>query len=243
MNGAANTPTFGLRRPLTNQLHICCAIADEDVFNENLGRSPCLLTNGGTVPLATRRGWSNVPAAYNDMMESTDAMYRAFIHEDVYLPIEFPEALLRGVKVVERRNLWWDVIGAAGTVWVDQPGGTVKMYAGNYKDRDDPSPNEVELPCQVETVDEMVIVTKSGRKFDEENPFHHLMAADMCWRGRAVYVVDAWCHHNCKGKWKRLPMEFAVSAGYMYRKHHDRLPLSTNCATIQKVNGVCSIVA
>ena len=228
-----------------SDLHVCCSVANTDRFEENLAMSRCLQPNGGPVPLTIREGWTNVPAAYNSMMEQTqDYKYRAFIHEDVKLTKWWHEKLLAGIKEVESKNKWWDVIGVAGVLWVDQPGGFAKVYAGNYGDRGKPSLNEVELPVQAETVDEMVIVVKNGRKFDELNPFHHLMGADLCWRSRrGVYIVDAWCDHNTRtSRHGCLPMEFAISAGYMWAKHYDRLPLVTNCATIQEVNGVCSIV-
>ena len=220
-----------------------CAVADRDVFDQNLGESPCLQRNGGTIPITTRFGWKNVPRAYNSMINAVDCHYRIFVHEDVYLPKGFMPQIAKGIESVEKGNKHWDVIGVAGTVWVEQGPYLVKMYAGNYLDKGKPSSHEVELPAQVETIDEIVIVTRTNKKFDDENPYHHLMGADMCWRSRGVYVVDAYCEHSCKGDRNLLPIEFAISAGYMYRKHHDRLPLSTNCATIQEVDGVCSIVA
>jgi hypothetical protein len=98
-----------------------------------------------------------------------------------------------------------------------------------------------ELPAQVATLDELLLVVRraSPLRFDPALGFH-LYGADICLqaaeRGLAVVALGALCDHNSRSI--GLPQAFYASAEVFARKWRHRLPVATPCVIIDRNGAV-----
>ncbi len=217
---------------------IICASHDRNVLDENLLRSPCIRQRRCECTIVENT--SNVSVAYNKAASDASTELVCFVHHDVYLPEGWDTTLLEQVEQVKREDSQWALLGCAG-VYVKEK---TKYWAGHLDDRGAAFDHREGLPRVVDTLDEVVLVCRrNDAAFDEWMPNHHLYATELCLRrrreGRRVYAVDAYCHHLSRQSRARLPWGFALSAGYLYGKYPEMLPIVTTCATIQRINGVC----
>ena len=181
-------------------------------------------------PLIIQRGYDNVPRAYNEARATGDLVI--YIHHDVFLPDDFEADLLAGIADIETRDQDWGVLGVAGVVVT--PSG--KDLFAHLLDRGSLTEGDGPLPHEVETLDELILVTHGDFTFDESLG-NHFYGADICLQarlqGRRSYAIKALLHHNCGRKFGQRPPDFAVSRELFRNKYRHLLPLATTCTRIE----------
>lgn len=208
---------------------IICASNNEAILRENLLTSPDLGNPDHQVII--KRGVSNVPKAYNEAIKEAKNPITIFVHHDVILPKTFFPQLEESIKKLEETDDNWGVLGVAGCLERGRYGyilNRAKLWG-----------NERLVPHEVETLDELLLVTKRGAfEFDEKIPStHHMFGPDVCLQakdqGKTSYAILAYCIHNCS-QHNGYPKDFWDSAEYIKNKWPQYLPITTTCTTIRQ---------
>jgi hypothetical protein len=208
---------------------IICSANKPDVLNSNLLKSPGILEH----EIITIFGSKNVPTAYNKGVSIASEEILIFVHQDVFLPETFFSDLKNSITKLESEN--WGVLGPIG---VDLYNNHVR-YLGNILDRGNPLGEKENLPLEIETLDEMMLIMrKSDAQFDENIPTtHHMHGPDICMRafslGKKNFAIDSFCHHNSTNGYD-LPPEFYTACEYVKEKWEIYLPIVTTCTVLQK---------
>jgi len=179
--------------------------------------------------LIIQRGYTNISKAYNDV--KTRDKIRIYIHHDVFLPDDFETNLLKSLNDIEKIDPNWGVLGVAGVKTA--PLG--KEIYGNISDRGKQWGKPDNLPHEVDTLDELMLIIKNrDLKFDENIPTTHFYGADICiqakQKGMNNYAINAYCHHN-SGLGEK-PKEFYIAKDYMTKKWKNLLPIATTCTIL-----------
>jgi hypothetical protein len=174
-----------------------------------------------------QRGYNNVPKAYNAVKTSCPLVI--YVHDDVYLPSNFQEDLLNTLK---RLPDDWGVIGCAGVKLIDGK----KLIKGYIKDRGNIWGAQHRLPAEVDTLDEMLLITRGDLCFDEQFPLD-FYGADICMQaraqGRKCFAINAYCEHNSsRPPGGRTPAFYEAEKKFR-EKWIDYLPIATTCSLIQ----------
>jgi hypothetical protein len=190
------------------------------------------------IPLIVMDGYINVSKAYNVATRENKADIYIYIHHDVYLPQTFEVELNKAITELNITDSSWGVLGVAGMV----PDLTQnKKYGfGNLLDRGLEWGKIVKcgdkFPFQVQTLDELILITKGDFIFDENLP-NHFYGADICMQaikqGRKNYAINTYVHHNSELKHGERPSNFFDSEKYFREKYKDMLPIATTCAFIK----------
>lgn len=176
-----------------------------------------------------QRGFTNIPEAYNSVTGRQPLML--YVHHDVYLPKSFESRLLVAIQEIEEKDKGWGVIGAAGVRLEEGK----KRNIGHIRDRDRTWGSAYGLPAEVDTIDELLLVTKGDFSFDPQFDLH-FYGADICMQarlqGRKNYAIDAFCHHN-----SGLPLgyrsdSFRACEAKFRAKYIDHLPIITTCSML-----------
>lgn len=198
---------------------------DAEILTKNLLRSPVAKTS---IPIHTFPDFRNVPEAYNFLRYQGITCY---IHHDVFLPETFAADIDRALDRVPDD---WAVLGVAGV----QLQNGEKIQKGYISDRGRPWGNPWKLPAPVDTLDEMLLITKSDLIFDLQFPLD-FYGADICLQarqqGRGVYAINAFCEHNSSRKFGERTPSFYESQEKFARKWEKYLPIATTCAMITKL--------
>jgi hypothetical protein len=201
------------------------------ILTANLLRSPILRKYAcHTIP-----GFTNIPAAYNTLNAFfAQQQVRAqdhiviYVHHDVYLPESFEKDL---EKALERVPEDWGVLGVAGIKLVDGN----KFIRGYILDRGKEWGNRWKLPDEVDTLDEMLLITRGDLVFDEQLP-QDFYGADICMQarqqGKKCYAISAYCEHNSTRKMGERTPSFFESQEKFKNKWKDFLPIATTCAMV-----------
>ena len=206
-------------------------MSDQNIFAGNLGESYAWLRNDHIL----RRGYSNISLAYNDAIKTLRKEILVFTHQDVYLPEGWYTSLEKALEGLQDFN--WGVLGVAGASFSHN---TIQ-HTGHIRDRGVAwnMTNPVDLPKQVQTVDELLLIIKNDGSlvFDEEIPSCDFYGADICLQstrqGKKNYVIDAYLHHNSfRRRDVPLPAEFFAAQKYMVQKWKDLLPVATTCTIL-----------
>lgn len=197
----------------------------EEVLKENLLKSKIFEKYN----LIVQKGYTNICKAYNEADSSADI--KVYIHHDVYLPESFESDLISGINEIEKFDKNWGVIGVAGAIWKNK-----RFCLGYLSDRGDKWGNSKGLPSEVDTIDELMLITKGDFIFDENIKSNHFFGADVCLQakkqGRKNYVINAYCEHNSGLQRGSLPYEFWREREYIKEKYHYLLPIATTCTLI-----------
>lgn len=193
------------------------------VLENNLLRSPIVKTSDNYLTIL--QGFTNIPKAYNHEKLAGVVVY---VHHDVFLPITFEADLKRALVTVPDD---WGVLGVAGVRLVS---GKKEIY-GYISDRGKPwgSPNE--LPAEVDTLDEMLLITRGDVIFDEqfEQDFY---GADICMQARLqglkCYAINAYCEHNSSRPPGGRTEKFYEAEKRFRAKYIDHLPIGTTCSML-----------
>ena len=217
-------------------LAIVTASHDAEILGDNLLSSPCIAT--GEIEVLVQTDRLNVPAAYNEAAQLLEADILCFLHHDVVLPESWAQDVIEQVARVEALDPDWGVLGCIGVTIRNED----KYWVGNVYDRCRQLGETDNLPAVVDSLDELALICrKEDAVFDEYMPNHHLFGTEICLRmrrqGRQCYAINAYCHHNSRTS--TLDASFAVSAGYLYGKYSEMLPIASTCVTVQRRDGVC----
>lgn len=229
------------------ELGIVCAYHDRQIAVENLFRSKC--ANNPRIPFGLVYGKKNVPKALNQgAREIPDCRYIAFVHGDVFLPDCWDGRVLASIAALPKD---WAVCGPAGAT---SNGELVRNLLSNGEQCGGPFENGTDVQtldecCLIVNIEKLFLTFKGfplGNLFDEENPAQHFYGADLCLHSLArghVHVIDAPLEHNMtmrneEGKIvpkppNQLELVFFLSAGWLYGKHRDQLPIYTTCCSMR----------
>jgi hypothetical protein len=183
-------------------------------------------------PVTLQRGYRNIGKAYNDGMAKTDAEIVVCLHQDVFLPDGWENQALASLGKLKSSN--WGVLGVAGIKLVERQ----RVIVGHVLDRGTEIGSPENLPAQVDTLDELLLVIRNDRKllFDERIPTAHFYGADICLQassnGLGCFAISAYCHHNAIDCNRDTP-EFRMAAKYMQKKWKRRLPFVTTCTLVE----------
>jgi hypothetical protein len=180
--------------------------------------SPCLAPDSARQVLLIK----NCPSAADGLnigIERAGNEWVVFVHQDVLLPPGWDGCVADQLQEAERR---FGPIGVAGVYGVGEiitSGDLTESLAaeriGWVVDSGRMLRDGPELPAQVATLDELVLVVRgdSDLRFDPALGFH-LYGADICLQtrelGLAVVAMGALCYHNSANI--GLPKEFYDSA-------------------------------
>lgn len=199
------------------------ATHDDNIFKENIVRSNVY----ANFLFHKQVGFTNVPEAYNDASKKIRKdHYAIYCHHDIYFPTVFEFQLTLGLKYLENIGLDWGVIGVAGVRLED---GVKKNY-GHINDRGRVWGDSRQLPARVQTLDEMLLITKGDLIFDPqfEQDFY---GADICMQanrqGRDCYAINAFCHHNSGREIGGRTESFYKSEALFREKWKHKLPIVT----------------
>jgi Glycosyltransferase like family len=216
---------------------VTCASSDA-TLRTNLLASPCLSPDSTNQVVAVR----NCPSAADGLnigIARSETEWVVCVHQDVWLSAGWDRCVAEQFDEAERRFGPIGVAGVYGVGEVISPrDASVPLAAdriGWVVDRGRVLRDGPELPAQVATLDELLLIVRrdSGLRFDPALGFH-LYGADFCLQAReqglAVVALAALCHHNSRSV--GLPEAFFASAQVFARKWSHRLPVATPCAII-----------
>lgn len=206
---------------------LICACNDPRILNENLLASPF----AHHCQVLIQYGYTNVPLAYNEAMPAATGDILIFAHQDVYMPDSFEGELRQSLLCLGRTD--WGVLGPAG-----------QSASGGYGyvlDRGQPWGKHRNLPIEVDTLDELLLIVKRGDyQFDQAMPNHHLIGADLCMQARARqqsrWAIRAYCSHNSKTSYGPPEPTFWLAADYLMRKWPQFLPIYTTVADLRGID-------
>jgi len=226
-------------------LSFVTSATDPDVLNRYLLASPCLVS--GDYALAIHLQAASAGAAFNrEMSRQQQALWLVWVHQDVFLPQGWDSRFITAIAEAERRFPRLAVVGVYG---VSGTGEQVQR-AGHVLDRGTLLKEPAELPCLVDSIDELLFAvrTDSGLQLDPDLGFDFygtdvvLQAQE---RGLQVAVLDACCEH-----WSATPREagvprrtlerIAASGAVFERRWLHRLPVETPCFSIWRPGDVAA---
>jgi len=210
---------------------VVVACNDDRVLQSSLLSSPAIAS---ARELVVKRGFASAGLAYNAGLAEATGDIVIFVHQDVYLPPGWLDALSRNVNSLARQDTNWGVLGVFG---VNNAGERIgHLYSTGLQGV---AGKPFAGPTEVVALDEVVLILRrnSGLRFDEKLPGFHHYGTDICLaarrKGMKAFAFDAFCVHNSNGI-VRLPMVFWSSFCYMRNKWRDQLPILTNIVPITR---------
>lgn len=204
---------------------ICCS-NDLAVLNKNLLSNYDVFNHDLIVKFFPK----NICAAYNAAAAIAQGDYLIFVHQDICLPESFFADLSESIDKMS--SMIWGIAGAAGR---DCEG----VYWGWCNDRGDLWGSPKDLPKEVQTLDEMILIVPKDVfklvRFDENIKNQHLFGTDLCLQisahGLPSYAINCFCFHNSKMSYT-IGKDFFDTASYLRKKWNYRLPIYSTCAVI-----------
>ncbi len=200
-------------------LSFVACVSDDSILQANLLASPDLVGPGSPHEVILIHEAPSAAAGYIMGRQRAKHEWVVFVHQDVRLPQGWDQALTRQIGEAEQR---FGPIGVAGVYGVgdviesaDNEDALAAERIGWVVDRGRELRDGPELPAEVATLDELVLVVRrdSGLQFDPALGFH-MYGADICLqareRGLACVALGAVCHHNSRSV--GLPGAFYESA-------------------------------
>lgn len=207
----------------------------DDILQNNLLKSIIF----DKYELIVQRGYVNVMKAYNDALKKIHNKIVVYVHHDVFLPNEFESNLIYGIKEIENCDKNWGAIGVIGigiNGILEGMEGTTEDLVGEVCSQGINIIISVDKFKEVQTLDELLLITQEKTIFDENIPGNHFYGADICLQNiknnKKNYVINAYCYHNSTTNCNNLVCnseEFQKSKKYMYNKYIDNLPIRTTC--------------
>lgn len=217
-------------------------VSDTDCLKRYLFASDCLQRK--KYRQAIYLGVPSAAAAFNPEMDKTfQPEWLVWVHQDVVLPVDwdlnFKARLSEAIHIFPRLA----VVGVYGIDNITSP----PRRAGRVLDRGCKSAEPAELPCLVDSLDEMLVAvrTDSGLRFDPALGFDFYatdIALTAVAQGMEVAVVDASCEHwsatRHSGNPESLARRIAASGERFERKWRHRFPLQTPCFYVTEIGDV-----
>lgn len=231
-----------------DDLTVVTAVSRLDVFQQRLMSSPCLQPGG--LRLMAFFNCSSAAQAFNAAVDSgLKTRWLVWVHQDVVLPPGWEVQFMGAVKAAEKRFSDLAVVGVYGV----RGAGEQAIKAGHVRDRGALLRERADLPCAVDSLDELLLATKveAGLRLDPDLGFD-FYATDLVLqaqsRGLSAAVVDACCEH-----WSDTPRagsvpastlrRIAESARWFEHKWAARLPITTPCFDIRQRGDVDRFLA
>ena len=204
---------------------ICCT-NDEEILNQNLLKSSFVNKH----KLTLKKGYTNICKAYNEALNDTAADILVFVHQDVFLPDTFEQHLNKAFEDLKFTD--WGVLGVAGktnegylVAHVRHSEDNFQIELGSY----------IHTPIEVQTIDELILITKNNVRFDENMTSNHLFGTDLCLqmldKGIKNYIIEAYCNHNTRNTPSRIDT-FEQAKQYIEEKWKHIRPIHTTCTSI-----------
>jgi len=195
-----------------------------EVLQNNILKSNIVKGNVNCIMM----GHNNLPAAYNTATKLNQSGYVCYVHHDVFLPDSFKDDLL---KSIDKLPADWGVIGVAGCILENGK----KVNKGYINDRGHVWGKPDGLPAEVQTLDEMLLITRGDFKFDDQFPFD-FYGADICMQaqaqGKKCYAINAYCFHNSTRIVGGRTKEFYIAEDKFREKWKAQLPIVTTCSLL-----------
>lgn len=211
--------------------NLICASHNDEILNANLAQSLFFKMRRASY-IEIIKGQTNVALAYNVNSRLWPyADYNIYAHHDLYLPADFEYNLIKAINNINKTDPDWGVLGVAGATIIN---GERKFY-GHIRDRGHEWKQGI-IPMIVQTLDELLLITKGDFIFDEQFDLH-FYGADICCQaiemGRKNYVIDAYVHHN-----STLPIGYrSESFRECERKFRNKwlgsTPIATTCCIVR----------
>lgn len=199
---------------------------NEAILHGNLKRSPLFHSFSS---IQVMRGFNNIPQAYNETAPITN--FIGYVHHDVYFPSSFEGELITALTLMEGIDKNWGVLGVAGVRLVNGE----KKSIGHILDRGREWGSPKSLPAEVDTLDELLLITHGDLQFDEQFDLH-FYGADICMQarlqGRKCYAISAYCHHNSGLPLGHRSQSFKDCEAKFRAKYIDHLPIATTCSIV-----------
>jgi hypothetical protein len=212
------------------KISFVCGTNNEETLTKNLLRSP--ITKDKKVNVHVFPDPDNLPKVYNFLPLTGLVCY---IHHDVYLPRDWEADLMSALINIPTD---WGVLGVAGATYYANGR---RFISGHILDRGTLWGNPVNLPAEVDTLDEMLLITRGDLVFDERFPFD-FYGADICLQaraqGRKCYAIKAFCEHNSTRKVGERTPAFYNAEDLFREKWKDQLPIATTCTILKKASNV-----
>ena len=143
------------------QLTIVCPTDNEEVLEANLLKSKAIKTK--QCPVLLFKDPKNVMAALNEGKMATKTTHIAFIHQDVLLPDSCYDSVMESLTRITQIDSNFGALGVAGMYGDKQ--------VGHVKNRGKSWGTPIGLPRVVETLDELLLITRKDNVwFDESIP-------------------------------------------------------------------------
>lgn len=157
------------------------------------------------------RGAKSLTSAYNQMMQKSDAKYKVYLHQDVYIQnINFINDILNilksdlnigligmiGAKAIPASGVWWETLETVGKV-IDTQHGSMQLIEGNLIIN-----RTVE---EVKGIDGLIMITQYDIPWREDIfdgwHFYDISQCVEFTRKNFKIVVPSqqtsWCIHDC----------------------------------------------
>jgi hypothetical protein len=201
-------------------INIVTASHKEHILHDNLQQSVIV----DHYPFMVMRGYANIPKAYND--GTVKGEINIYVHHDVWLPPHFETDLKIGLAILPDD---WGVLGLAGVVLKDGQ----RKQVGHIKDRGREWGAPIKDFMQVDTLDELILITKGDLTFDEQFEQDYY-GADLCmtasFMGKKSYVIKSFCEHNSGRAFGGRTPGFFQSQAKFKDKWKEYLPIATTCS-------------
>lgn len=229
------TPLNWERNATGEPISFIACINDESQLAENLAVSPCF---HGDVPheLITVRGAANIAEGFKAGLAQASHELVVLVHQDVYLPVGWPDRFLQQWHQAEAR---FGKIGVAGVYGVAMDGAAPKgiIRAGHVMDRQILLREAAPLPALVQTLDELLLAVRRDTTLSIDPALgFHFYGADLglqAWKaGLAVVALDALCFHNSLTGTEYGP-DFHQSGEVLKAKWSGELPIATACTVLR----------
>lgn len=199
---------------------------NDDILDGNLLRSPI----ARHYSVAKMKGYTNISKAYNSALVSRS--FLCYIHHDVFLPETFEKDIHRAIAKITDIDKNWGVLGVAGVQLLADK----RHFHGYISDRGNEWGSRYNLPHEVDTLDELLLITRGDFKFDETLDLDYY-GADICMQakeqGRKNYAIDAYCEHNSSRPMGGRTESFYRCQKYFKTKWAKFLPVATTCGIVE----------
>lgn len=206
-------------------------VSDGALLRANAMASPCLREGPHEVVMV--HGCRSAADGFSLAAAMTRLDWIVFLHQDVFLPPGWDEVFGRALTEAAEKFPRLGVVGVYG-IARDADGNPIR--AGVVRDRDlwlrEPAP----LPCEVESLDELLFAVRrdAGLSLDPRLGFD-LCATDLVLsareKGWQAAVVHAPCHHNATWPRTGIPASvlhrFGRAARLFVQKWEHALPVHT----------------
>lgn len=207
-------------------IEIITASHNEKVLAANLEKSDIIKK----YPFRVAWDFTNIPKAYNQ--GNIPKTINIFVHHDVFLPMFFEKDLLTALKNAPAD---WAIMGLAGVKLEENR----RKIVGHILDRGKVWGSPIKDFQEVDTLDELILITKGDIVFDEQFE-HDFYGPDICMQakqqGKMCYVFKGFCDHNSSRPFKGPGLRtesFYVSRERFKEKWKEYLPIACTTGIIE----------